>query len=120
MSFRHKLLYLLLIFVVPAFGQKKQPEPPRQNNPSSLSPEVPARSTHPPKASRKKSSGKVTYSLEEQYYDRVLSVAKERRRAEKVMQKPQYSDPMYFGHKRPPRKRPPGKMKYCRECGLRH
>ena len=27
---------------------------------------------------------------------------------------------MYFGHKRPPKKRPANKMKFCKECGIRH
>ncbi len=36
------------------------------------------------------------------------------------LDKPQYSDPMYFGHKRKPKKRPPGKRKLCKECGLTH
>ncbi|MCS7005081.1 MAG: hypothetical protein NZM38_07120 [Cytophagales bacterium] len=36
------------------------------------------------------------------------------------MEKPQYKDPTYFGHKRKPKKRPPGKQKYCKECGMKH
>lgn len=34
--------------------------------------------------------------------------------------KPQYSDPSYFGHKKPPKKRKRGKRKYCKECGMTH
>jgi hypothetical protein len=48
------------------------------------------------------------------------ATVKEKRKAEKIMEKPQYSNPMYFGHKRPPKKRAPNKMKYCKECGIRH
>lgn len=33
---------------------------------------------------------------------------------------PRYTDPLYFGHKKPPKKRPVGKQKYCKECGIRH
>jgi len=36
------------------------------------------------------------------------------------MEKPQYKDPLYFGHKKKPKKRPPGKQKYCKECGMKH
>ena len=36
------------------------------------------------------------------------------------MEKPQYSDPSYFGHKKKPKKRPPGKKKFCKECGMYH
>jgi len=46
--------------------------------------------------------------------------AKAREQREKEMQKPQYSDPTYFGHKRKPKKRPPGKKKLCKECGIKH
>lgn len=31
-----------------------------------------------------------------------------------------YSKGPYFGHLRPVIKRPPGKQKLCRECGIRH
>ncbi len=33
---------------------------------------------------------------------------------------PRYTDPLYFGHKKPPKKRPVGKQKLCKECGIRH
>ncbi|UZR96072.1 hypothetical protein [Chondrinema litorale] len=33
---------------------------------------------------------------------------------------PRYTDPLYFGHKKPPKKRPVGKQKYCKVCGIRH
>jgi len=45
---------------------------------------------------------------------------RELRRLAKMKKKPQYSDPLYFGHKKKPKKRPPGKQKYCKECGMRH
>jgi hypothetical protein len=31
-----------------------------------------------------------------------------------------YSKAPYFGHKRPPIRRPPGKMKLCKVCGIKH
>jgi hypothetical protein len=36
------------------------------------------------------------------------------------LDKPRYSNKMYFGHKKPPKKRPPHKRKLCKECGLKH
>lgn len=45
---------------------------------------------------------------------------KERRRIAEEMKKPQYSNKMYFGHKRPPKKRPLHKRKFCKECGIVH
>lgn len=69
---------------------------------------------------QKKMAAKTTVDLQREYYERVDAVMKQRKKAAKIMQKPQYSDPMYFGHKRPPKKRPPQKMKFCKECGIRH
>ncbi|MGB0521956.1 MAG: hypothetical protein ACPGJS_03300 [Flammeovirgaceae bacterium] len=34
--------------------------------------------------------------------------------------KPQYANPMYFGHKKKPKKRKKGKRKFCKECGIVH
>ena len=72
-----------------------------------------------PRSARKSSKG-PTYESEEKYYERMAMLDKTRRKNEKMEEKPQYSDPMYFGHKRPPKKHKPGKMKYCKECGIRH
>ncbi len=102
------------------FWKKKQApkNDPSTQQPTSLSPSTTPQRHYTPKAPRP--SKGPTYGLEQEYYERVEAVAKERRKAEKIMMKPQYSDPMYFGHKRPPKKRKPSKMKYCQECGIRH
>jgi len=55
-----------------------------------------------------------------EYEKRMETNAKKRKKMEKEMEKPQYSDPTYFGHKKPPKKRKPGKKKFCKECGMRH
>jgi hypothetical protein len=73
-----------------------------------------------PRASKKSPSKGATYESEQRYYERMEQLEKTRRKNEKLQQKPQYSDPMYFGHKRPPKKRKAGKLKYCKECGIRH
>jgi hypothetical protein len=62
------------------------------------------------------------------YYDRLIVEYEERmkenvrkyRKIARLMKKPQYSDPSYFGHKRKPKKRPVGKRKYCKECEIVH
>lgn len=54
-------------------------------------------------------------------FDRTMSRNDKRyRQMERMAEKPQYSDPSYLGHKRPPKKRAPGKQRYCKECGLVH
>lgn len=92
-----------------------------QSQPSSLEPYYPTKNYEPEKKkSNKKSTGKVTYDARDKFYDRMEQVAKQERKNEKEMQKPENSDPMYFGHKKPPKKRPPEKMKFCKVCGIRH
>jgi hypothetical protein len=117
-------IILLVCITLISFGQSrknkkksKRPVQTSQQQPTTLSP-LPQKE-YAPKASRKTSNG-PTYESEERYYQRMEELAKTKRKNEVLQQKPQYSDPMYFGHKRPPKKRKPGKMKYCKECGLRH
>ena len=47
-------------------------------------------------------------------------VAKDKKKSVKILKKPQYSDKSYFGHKRPPKKRPLAKRKLCKACGIVH
>lgn len=59
-------------------------------------------------------------SKKEEFWQRMETNAKHKKKIAKKMEKPQYSDPMYFGHKKKPKKRPPGKRKFCKECGITH
>lgn len=87
--------------------------------PTSMDPSYPTPG-YAPKYERKAKSIDLTYNAEKRYYQQKQKIAKDRKKAEKELMKPQYTDPMYFGHKRPPKKHKPGKMKYCKECGIRH
>jgi hypothetical protein len=103
--------------------EKKNNSQQPQQQPSSLTPNVPTEQTAPPKKISKKKKGDrggATYSAEAKYYGRLEKLEKTRAREEKLKAKPQYSDPMYFGHKRPPKKNKRGKLKYCKECGIKH
>lgn len=71
------------------------------------------------KKGKKLKKGKYDQLIDE-YEDRMKANAKAYKKAAKEMKKPQYSDPAYFGHKRPPKKRPVGKRKFCKECGIVH
>jgi len=55
-----------------------------------------------------------------EYEERMVANVKKYKKMEKKNKKPQYSDPSYFGHKRKPKKRPPGKRKFCTECEIVH
>jgi len=119
---RYFFAIIFILAVATSFAQSKKKkakkaEASSTGQPSSLAPYYPQKDYEPRK---KKSSGKVTYKAEDKFYDRMEEIAKQERKNEKLLETPQYSDPMYFGHKRPPKKRPPGKMKYCKVCGLRH
>lgn len=72
----------------------------------------------------KSNSGKNYGSLEakavQEYQQRMKANAKKYKKIERIKDKPQYADPSYFGHKRKPKKRPVGKRKLCKECGIVH
>lgn len=120
MYLRVILIVFLAFVTVDSFAQsrkhKKKAETAQQ--PTSLDPSYPEKE-YAPKASRKSSTG-PTYELQEEYYHRMAELQKTRTKNERLLAKPQYSDPLYFGHKRPPKKRKPSKMKFCKECGIRH
>lgn len=125
MVLRISLVVLLFFVAADSHAQfwksKKKSEKPElaDQQPTSLSPLQPGGKEYAPKVSRKSSNG-PTYGLEQEYYERMEDLEKVRRKNEKMAAKPQYSDPLYFGHKHPPKKRKPSKMKYCKECGIRH
>lgn len=72
------------------------------------------------KSSKNKSFNQQLDQKQKEFEQRMRANAKKYRKMEKKMRKPQYSDPSYFGHKRKPKKRPPGKQKFCKECGMKH
>jgi hypothetical protein len=72
-----------------------------------------------PKVSKRKGKG-PTYDARDKFYDRMENLEKQRRKNLVNSSKPQYSNFQYFGHKKPPKKRPPEKMKFCKVCGIRH
>lgn len=63
---------------------------------------------------------KNRYDPNADFQKRMKKVGRENVKEERIMKKPQYSDPSYFGHKRKPKIRPVGKKKVCKECGLKH
>lgn len=71
-------------------------------------------------AGKSKSAGKTTGDLKREYYARMEANAKKYEQMAKDMEKPQYSDPSYFGHKKKPKKNRVGKKKFCKECRIRH
>jgi hypothetical protein len=62
----------------------------------------------------------VKHTPRYEFYARVEKVAKDKQRMLRKMDEPQYTNPLYFGHKRPPKRHEVHKMRYCKECGIRH
>ncbi|WP_424961610.1 hypothetical protein [Ekhidna sp.] len=46
--------------------------------------------------------------------------AKIERKSEKIKRKEAKKGVKFHGHKRPPKKRPPGKQKFCKICRIKH
>ena len=91
----------------------------QEESPNSVDPNYPKKQYGPKKSTKKKGAG-PTFESEQEYYDRMAQFNKTNRKNERMSETPQYTDPTYFGHKRPPKKRPANKMKYCKVCGIRH
>jgi len=67
-----------------------------------------------------KSSGSLEAKAIQEFQQRMKKNARKYKKIERIKDRPQYSDPTYFGHKRKPKKRPVGKRKFCKECGIVH
>ena len=125
MAKRCIILFFLFLVTIVSYGQSNKKKRKNKSSkapveqPSALNPGESEKVYAPKKASGKPSKG-ATYNAERDFYERMEELEKSKRKNEKLAMKPQYSDPMYFGHKKPPKKHKPGKMKYCKECGLRH
>ncbi len=91
-----------------------------QQEPSSRTPgESSAKATSSKKSSRRLSA-KTHADLVKEYEERMEANAKRYKKEAKLAEKPQYSDPSYFGHKKKPKKRSLKKRKLCKECGIVH
>ena len=60
------------------------------------------------------------WEKEKAYRKNKRRVIRKYRRIGRLMKRPQYSDPMYFGHRDKPKKRSPEKRRFCKTCGLTH
>jgi len=111
---RYLLAGLVGMGTIAAFGQAKSP-----GQSTSLQPNLPTK-VYAPKATKKKKKNNVTYDARDNFYDRIEELERSKRKNDKKMKAPEYSNFQYYGHKKPPKKRPPEKMKYCKICGIRH
>lgn len=117
-------ILLHLAFYKPLFAQNVQ-KSPRYNEKDANYDRGATYNTTPEKVKKSKDKKELTYSEQfdqkvKEYYNRMEANAKKYKKMERDMKKPEYSNPTYFGHKHPPKKRPPGKKKYCKICGMVH
>jgi len=107
------LIFFFIILSAPAFVLGQNP-----NASNSLEPTRPQKEYGPKKTKKKKAP--VTYDARNEFYDRMEKNWDDREKREKDLNAANLMQPPYFGHKRPPKKRPVSKMKYCKICGIRH
>lgn len=119
----HGFVVLLMLYGSVTLAQSRDRDNSRE--PSTNSGDRGA--TYDVQMSKQKKKGKAKHSLSadydrkvEEHYKLMEANAKKNEKIAKEMEKPQYSDPTYFGHKKPPKKRPPGKKRFCKECGMVH
>lgn len=107
---------LLTFFLLAALAAFSQNEAPNSREPGKKL------GVHSPRHSQgaKRKKQKVQHTARYEFYKRVEEAAKEKQRILKYLSRPQFSDHRHFGHKRPPKRRSPNKMRYCNECGIRH
>jgi hypothetical protein len=139
------LLFALLLLAGSGYGQstkkkakkkkgkaKSEKQTPRFEQQSNayapFSPEETKQVAAPSKTKRSKKNKKSAYenfniTMEQkvgEFNERMESNIKARKKQAKQMEKPQYSDPSYFGHKRKPKIRKVKNRKFCKECGITH
>lgn len=111
----------ILFFVVSVYAQDtRSTETPKPSPPKYQSVKKEKKSFF---SFLKKKEEPVYKTREEEIADfraKMKKVARQKRKEEKLAEKPEYSDPSYFGHKKPPKKRPPGKQKFCKICRIKH
>jgi hypothetical protein len=108
-----------------AVAQSRSGQSSRENVPQSFDRGATYETGSSKKAQKSKKKSKYSLAGEydkkvEEYHKRMEANVKKYNKMAKEMEKPQYSDPTYFGHKKPPKKRPVGKKKFCKECGMSH
>jgi hypothetical protein len=125
------LLLIALIFAAgDLFAQlsRKEKKAARRNtavdqpttlDPASSMPDYSDKHSKQTKSKKKKGTG-PTYNSQKEFQDRMDDRGKTYRKNEKNVVTEQYVNPMYFGHKKPPKKRPAHKLKLCKVCGIRH
>ena len=62
----------------------------------------------------------LTYDKSQRAYKKQLKARNRTTRRNERRAEATIVDPSHFGHQHTPKKRKPGKMKYCKICGIKH
>ena len=123
-SFLRKTRQLLLLafcsLLLVTAGCQRSISPTSQPRSTLGDREVGNRYYKPPKKHKARKRQRKKVKVAGTYNPYVEASKKRYRKMRRKMKKPQYSDPMYFGHKKKPKKRKRGKRKLCKECGIVH
>ncbi len=120
MPFRLFFIGFLLLSIT-SFAQKKKRASKNESQATSVGPYYPEENKYAPKAKKVKRKNRgISRNAQENALTQRKSVAKQKRKAEKILEGPDYSNPTYFGHKRLPKKHKAGETKFCKVCGIRH
>jgi hypothetical protein len=125
---RIQIILISTLLVLTCYGVSGQDKKASRKNPRyDRSQEFEQGATYPayPVKQKKRKTVQNDYNTQfdqkvQEYYVRMEENAKRYRKLDKDMRRPQFADPTYFGHNRPPKKRPPGKKKFCKVCGMVH
>ena len=101
-----------------ASAQSKSGESSRENTPQQFDRGATYETGTSKKSQKRKKKSKNSLAGDfdrkvEEYHKRMETNVKKNSKIAREMEKPQYSDPTYFGHKKPPKKR---QCRYHRRC----
>lgn len=133
-SFAFCLIILILACSLPALAQKKKKQADTEEEKvderiSTRIGEESEQENKKTKSSRTKSATKVQKVGKKQTSVKAIKPTnqfvekktwKRQIAYEEAREDPAYNDATYFGHKKKPKKRPPGKRKLCKECKMVH
>jgi len=136
------LLFAFLLLVGNGYGQSSKKKTKKKgksekliprfeqqsNSYAPFSPEDTKQVAAPTKTKKSKKNKKSAYdnfniTMDQkvgEFNERMEDNIKARKKQARQMEKPQYSDPSYFGHKRKPKIRKVKNRKFCKECGITH
>ena len=120
-----KTLYIFLVLLIASVSviaqSKKKDKNPKENGADRAATYGSEYKGSGYKSKQKLKLGNLDFDQKiTEYEKRMEANVKKNKKVAKEMVKPQYSDPTYFGHKREPKKRKPGKRKFCKECEMVH